>query len=96
MDDPEFWTKILPELQQKDAVLAELMLKRKSKQIKRFGMAEEVRNLSFDSFRATWIAPIHDDSTAPRYLTSIDAHSLDGYHFDALHALPLVSPLRRR
>jgi hypothetical protein len=34
-------TKILPELQQKDAALAEAFLKRKSKQIKRFGMAEE-------------------------------------------------------
>merc|ERR1719353_1272454 len=41
MDDPEFWTKILPELQQKDAALAAAFLKRKSKQIKRFGMAEE-------------------------------------------------------
>lgn len=32
MDDPLFWTKILPELQQKDAELAEYFLKRKSKQ----------------------------------------------------------------
>uniref|UniRef100_A0A7S3AJF1 Helicase C-terminal domain-containing protein n=1 Tax=Haptolina ericina TaxID=156174 RepID=A0A7S3AJF1_9EUKA len=40
MDDPEFWTKILPELEQKDAALAEYFLKRKSKQVKRFGMAE--------------------------------------------------------
>ncbi|KAL1514522.1 hypothetical protein AB1Y20_003620 [Prymnesium parvum] len=41
MDDPEFWTKILPELEQKDAALAEYFLKRKSKQVKRFGMAED-------------------------------------------------------
>lgn len=41
MDDPEFWTKILPEMQEKDAELAEYYLKRKSKQVKRFGMADE-------------------------------------------------------
>ena len=35
MDDPEFWTKILPELQQKDADLAEYFLKRKPKQVQR-------------------------------------------------------------
>ena len=42
MDDPEFWTKILPELQQKDAELAEYFLKRKPKKVERFGMADEM------------------------------------------------------
>jgi len=42
MDDPEFWTKILPELQQKDAELADYFLKRKPKQVKRLGMADEM------------------------------------------------------
>ena len=32
MDDPEFWTKILPEMETKDPVLAAEFLKRKSKQ----------------------------------------------------------------
>ena len=41
MDDPEFWTKILPELQAKDAELAEYFLKRKPKQVNRLGMADE-------------------------------------------------------
>ena len=41
MDDPEFWTKILPELEKKDAELAEYLLKRKTKVVKRLGMAED-------------------------------------------------------
>jgi chromodomain-helicase-DNA-binding protein 7 len=41
MDDPEFWTKILPELQAKDEALAEYYVKRKSKQVARLGMASE-------------------------------------------------------
>ena len=40
MDDPEFWTKILPEMQARDPELAEAYIKRKSKQVKRFGMVE--------------------------------------------------------
>ena len=33
MDDPEFWTKILPEMQAKNPDLAEYYIKRKSKQV---------------------------------------------------------------
>ena len=44
MDDPEFWTKILPELEKKDPALAEYFLKRQTKQVKRFGMAEDPRS----------------------------------------------------
>jgi hypothetical protein len=40
MDDPEFWTKILPEMQAKNPDLADYYIKRKSKQVKRFGMVE--------------------------------------------------------
>ena len=40
MEDPEFWTKILPELQEQNPELADEFLKRKRKEIKRFGMAD--------------------------------------------------------
>ena len=33
MDDPEFWTKILPEMQMKNPDLADYYIKRKSKQV---------------------------------------------------------------
>ena len=33
MDDPEFWTKILPEMQAKNPDLADYYIKRKSKQV---------------------------------------------------------------
>ena len=41
MDDPEFWTKILPEMQETNAELAEYyMQKRQRKEVKKFGMAD--------------------------------------------------------
>ena len=49
MDDPEFWTKILPEAAQKEEEIPDEFLSRKRKEVKRFGMAEK-GDEGFDEF----------------------------------------------